>query len=52
MAGRNKGREEVQGEVWDPKDVDIPDVLDRAAGVGTGVCGWAVVFCLPGLLSS
>ena len=49
---RNKRREDVQGEVWGPKDVDIPDVVARDAGSGAVVCGWAAVFCLPGLFSS
>lgn len=52
MAWRNKGREDVQREVWVPKDVDIPDALSRDAGAGAVVCGWAAVFCLLGLLSS
>ena len=52
MAWRNKGREDAQGEVWDRKDVDIPDVVARDAGAGAVVCGWSVAFCLLGLLSS
>jgi hypothetical protein len=45
-------RKDVQGEVWDLKDVDIPDAHTKDAGGGAVVWGWAAVFCLLGLLSS